>query len=229
MNRFVRSIGAGAAVVALLVVAAPAFAGDWATPGGATSSFTYSNGGDVNGLFGEPFVDAGTDTFFFVGSQFQANASNGATVDRNDTMSVDILANPSLQFSSMTITAFGDYSVTGAGSSVNIDSTLGMTELGGAGRTWSDELATSPAFPLTSGSGLWNGSATVDVTFVFPTPHDHLNVSLTNSLLAISAPGGGAQLNVQYEDLAISFTLIPEPATLSLLAFGALALIRRRR
>lgn len=229
MNRVLRRIGACAAVIALLLISAPAFAGDWSTPGGATASFTYSNGGDINGLFGEPYVDAGSDTFFFVGSNFQANASDGATVGQNDTMSVDIQANPMLQFSSMTITAFGDYAVTGVGSSVDFDSMLGMTELGGLGRSFVDELETVPAFPLTSGSGSWDGWATVDVTFVFPVPHDHINISLTNDLLAISAPGGGAQVNVQYEDLAISFVMIPEPATLSLLAVGTLALIRRRR
>ena len=229
---------------ALVMWASPAFAGVWTTSGGSTDtfggalSFTYSNGGDINGFFGEPFIFG--DAFFFTASSFSVNAMNGATDSQTDTVSFDILADPGLQFSSITVTANGSFAITDEGS-VDVDAGLSMKEnpggpvsppreFLGALDTFEADGVTPLAFPITTpSSGLWNGNALVDVTFVFPTPHNDIHIELTNDVLAIAGPMGTAEVNVAFEDLSIEFTVIPEPATLALLASGALLLVGRRR
>ena len=219
-----------AALAAVVLSSMPALAGPWG-PTGPADNFTYSNGQDINGCFGTPIVSG--DTFYFLESNFQVNAANGTTDTKDDTVSVDLLANQNMQFSSMQVTAFGSYSLIGDGSQVNLNAGLTMHENAGLERTWSGPLMTEPAFPIAFGgavpnSGAWNGSALIDVTYVFPLPSDNIHVSLSNMVLAIAGPAGTAELNVQYEDLAITFNLIPEPASLALLAVGAALLIRRR-
>ncbi|MFQ5501275.1 MAG: hypothetical protein ACE5EQ_03120, partial [Phycisphaerae bacterium] len=123
------SILCGAAV-AVLMIASPAVAGPWTTPSGNTDffgnplDFTYSNGGDINGLFGDPLLN-GND--FFFSTSFVVNASNGATSQQSDAVSFDILANPGLMFSSIMVTAFGSFAITTDGS-VDVTADLSMLE-----------------------------------------------------------------------------------------------------
>jgi len=228
MKSIARTIVAEMAAVAVLALVSPALAGPWSQPGGATDSFLYANGGDINGRFGEPFV--ALDTFYFFSTNFQVNSSNGspAVDSKDDTMSVDVLAKPGLMFSEVHVMATGSYAVSGD-ASVDLDAELRMEELGGLGRTFFGPLVTDVAFPITSGNGTYNGNAVVDVTFVFPTPFNEINLQLENLVQALSSAGGASELNVQFQQMEISFTVIPEPATLGLLALGGLVGIRRRR
>ena len=228
------SIVCGAAV-AMLMIASPAVAGPWTTPSGSTDffgnplDFTYSNGGDINGLFGDPLL-VGND--FFFSTSFTVNASNGATSQQSDTVSFDILANPGLMFSSIMVTAFGSFAITTDGS-VDVTADLTMLENPGAGsleRSFTGSLATDVAFPITTpGNGVWNGTSAVDVEFVFPTPHNNIHIELFNDVISIAGPNGSATINMQIEDLMIGFTVVPEPATLTILCLGGALLIRRRR
>jgi hypothetical protein len=216
------------AVAALAMMAVPAFAGPWSNPAGASDSFSYANGGDINGNFGDPFVSA--DTFFFINANFQVNAANGTTDSESDTVSFDVTADPGLVFSLIRVTAFGSYAATGPGqNSVDIDGSLSLTENGGLNRNWIGPLNTNPTFPKSDEQGGWSGLAVVDITFEFPVPHNELHVAMANDVVAITGTGGSAEMNVQFQDLKIEFIVIPEPASLSVLALGALALVRRRR
>ena len=105
----------------------------------------------------------------------------------------------------------GSYAVTGDDSSVDLDATISMDEIGGMQRHFEDSLDTIPPFPITSGNGTWDGSANIDVTFVFPTPDDAIHFELSNNVLAIAGPGGAATLNVFFEQLTIQLEVIPEP------------------
>jgi len=228
MNTMFRKALVCGSVALLAMGTGSAMAGTWATPNGASDSFSYANGQDINGFFGDPFVSA--DTFFYVGANFQVNASNGSSSSQGDVTSFDVTANPGLQFSLIRVTAFGSYAATGPGmNQVDMDANLSLTELGGAARTWNGPMITNPTFPASDASGGWSGLSNVDVTFEFPTPHDVLHVEMANDVFAITGESGSAELNVQFQDLKITFQLVPEPASLSLMAVGALALLRRRR
>ncbi|MFQ5411449.1 MAG: PEP-CTERM sorting domain-containing protein [Phycisphaerae bacterium] len=218
------------------MIASPALAGPWTSPSGNQDSFgnpldfTYSNGGDINGFFGDPLL-IGNEFFFSTG--FAVNASNGGTSQQTDTVSFDVLANPGLAFSSIMVTAFGSYAITTEGS-VDVVADLSMSENPGAGsleRTFTGSLNTDVAFPInTPGSGVWNGDAAVNVEFVFPSPHNDIHISLFNDVIAIAGPQGSAAINIQFQDLMIGFVVVPEPASLALLTLGGgLLLIRRRR
>lgn len=241
MNAMLRK-GLLCGVVALVAAwgVESAVAGPWSQPNGASNSFTYANGGDINDHFGEPFLSASEDTFYFINANFQVNASNGTTDQEDDTVSFDVFANPGLQFSLIRVTANGSYSATGPGENeVDLSAMLALTELGannqydgGAGddgRMWTGTLDTAPSFPKSNASGGWSGLATVDITFEFPVPDDSLHVSMSNDVIAITGAGGSAEINVQYQDLKIELVVVPEPASLSLMGIGVLALLRRRR
>ena len=70
MVRRLLLVGAAAAV---MMCVSPVFAAGWTNPSGSGDDFTYANGGDINGLFGDPFVFG--DAFYFQ-TGFQANAAN---------------------------------------------------------------------------------------------------------------------------------------------------------
>ncbi len=221
------------AAAALALAPVAAFAGMWTNPSGSAQDFTYSNGQDVNNNFGDPFVSG--NQMFFLGTNFQANATAGTSDQVWDRVSFDIDINPGLYLSHVTVTAFGSYSVTGDGSEVSVTADLTIDELGGMNRDWSGSLLTSPvAFPVISSgpteSGSWSGVADVDVSFLIPQAHDQLHIEMENVLDAIAVAGtGAAEINAQFQDIKFEFVFIPEPATLVLLGLGGLALLRKRR
>jgi len=244
MKAIVRRVLVCGAVAAVgMLGASSALAGPWSQPNGASDSFTYANGGDLNGHFGDPIVSA--DTVFFLFSNFHVQSANGAPAGglpefETDEVSFDVFANPGLQFSFVRVTAYGSYAATGpGGNSVDLDAMLALTELGGNnsydggagddGRNFQGGMTTVPAFPQVAANGQWSGLAVVDLQFEFPVPDDAMHVSMTNDVLAFTTQDGSAEMNVQYQDFKIEFIVIPEPAGLSLMAFGALALLRRRR
>lgn len=234
MKRFQsRLLVCGMVAAAAMALAPAAQAGVWGVPSGSAQDFSYSNGQDINGLFGDPFI-AGNQ-MFFLGTNFQANATAGTSDSVSDTVSFDIDINPGLVLSYVTVTAFGSYSVTGDGSSVSVSADLSIDELGGMSRSWNGSLLTDPvAFPVVSSgpslTGAWSGVADVDVSFLIPQAHDLLHIEMENVLSALAVAGtGAAEINEQFQDIKFDFVFIPEPATLALLGLGGLVLLRRRR
>lgn len=222
-----KALVCGAIAAVALFGATSAVAGPWAQQAGASDSFTYAAGQDLNNHFGEPYVSA--DTFFFIDSNFQVQSQNGGNVTQDDTVSFDVFANAGLRFSLIRITAFGSYSSTGPGmNSVSQSGLLSLTEIGPPGRAWQQQMDTNPTFPKSDDNGGWSGLTTLDLSADFPDP-TAVHIDLSSDVVAITGAGGSAEINVQYEDLKIEFLLIPEPASLSLMAVGALALLRRRR
>ena len=218
MNAMLRRTVLCGAVVAAMMLAAPAMAGPWSNPTGTADNF------------GDPFVSG--DTFIFNGSNWQANAPAGTgLVSVDDTLSVHVRAKPLRQFDFLRVYVFGSYAVTGDTSNyVDAFGEMSATETGGLLRNWTGPLVTSPAMPVEGAdSGIWDAGATLDFDLVLPTPDDELDITLSQTILAFSTESGSAEINVQFEQLWLEFVVIPEPSSLALLAVGGLALLRRRR
>lgn len=212
---------------AAVVVAAsgsPASADYW---GGNATNFSYSNGSDLNGLFGEPFVDG--DTFYFTDANFVVNAQNGGTSSATDTVSFDVLLNPGFVLSVVEIRLFGSYNVQGVESYVDVTACGSVLELGGLGREFAGCFISSPPFPVFGGAnGVYSFDGLVDASWLIEPLHPSLHLEFTNDLLASAMLGGNATVDMRFEELTFEVTLIPEPATLLFLGLGAIAILRRR-
>lgn len=204
---------------------------------GSATFISWTGGGDDAGLFGDPLIiPAGApgefDTFVFFPAGFRAeNVGTGSPVTTSDRIEVTITANVGHNITSIVVSEYGDYSITGPGGSVDLQGTLSATEVGGQGRFYSDALDPalgSPTFPATSGSSDFQMDAAIDLSGDVP-GWTSFTFVLENDLIAFAAAGSTASIEKKLVGDGVSVQFIPEPATLALLGMGALVAIRRRR
>ena len=216
----------------VLSVAGAAHAGagvPWTNSAGTASFFSWANGANATGLFGDPTLIGGT-TFQFFPTNFVATSSNGGSSNAFDTMSVDLTADAGFQFDSIVINEGGSYAVNGpTGGSVSATGLVEVDEIGGI-RTTSSSIAYSPSFPVNSGTGAWSGSTFIDLLALSGgVPFTQIHLEFTNDLIAVSVAGSTATIAKTFVGLPIAITIIPTPGTLMLLAGGGLLAARRRR
>lgn len=197
----------------------------WSNPNGSAAFFNWQNGGSDNGLYGDPVLVNG-NTFVLSPSNFRATSANGAPAAIGDRLVVEILANPGLEITGISITEFGDYGVFGNGS-VSASGNLRLTDMNNLNPVRTTNLSFTPSMPITSGSGGWSGDGAIDLTPDFPA-WTMLRLELTDDLLALSSPGGVSFIEKKVIGAGIAITVIPEPSALALLALGGLAALRRR-
>ena len=135
------------------------------------------------------------------------------------------------------VAAYGTYNATGGDSWVDLHGTgtggeqtyLSVAQIGGP-LSGGSPMATTPGvgdWPIYGdANSYWTGQAGVDTSGWFPTLPYHVEFSAY--LEAFGGSEGGAGIDMTTADNYIVISVIPEPATLSLLCIGALALIRRR-
>lgn len=203
----------------------------WTNSSGSTSTFSYSGGGSDEGLFGDPTVSP--DGFSFTPSGFLAQATDGSSDVTSDRLKVTVTANPGQFLQKIIITELGDYNILGLGS-VSASGGLFVQYPGGPLAGLDDELDTTPNFPVvvtdsTGGeSGNFSGMAMIDLTNVPGGPVSEATIVFNNILAASAGDNGVAFIQKKTAGLEID-VVVPEPASLGLLAgFGGL-LIRRRK
>lgn len=202
-------------IILSAVLCGLSLAASWTPSSGNADTFHYSNGQDVNGRFGTPVV--ADDKFVFAPSSFEANAPTGPASD-SDTLSVDLLANPGREFSTVTANIRGDYAVEG-GVQVTFNGTLSVDY--GTGPV-NVPVTFAPSSPITSGEGLISGVAVFNV----PAGIDTLLLDLSAGLTAQANSGQTSFVAVLNTDITVA--TVPEPASLGSLACAGALLLRRR-
>jgi hypothetical protein len=214
----------------------------WTNPAGTNPILSWENGRSDNGLFGSPTVIG--DTFFFISNNnFDADASDGTTVTKTDTLRVRVHAQPGRFFSQVLFASQGDYTVFGGGSSVNVTGGMTINDLNSP-RTASDNFhttvfasqGTATAMPVNGNNvnpeiGSWNGTSTIDFdpSFGFP-PVTSLDLIFTNTIIAISLPGETASIvTLPNSQGSFSLSIVPAPSTAALIGLGGLGVLSRRR
>ena len=224
------------AAASMVFAALPAFAGPWTNPTGSLPGvFDYWNGGDVNGLYGDPTLayNATTKelTLTFIPNDFEASSTDGVgdPVQTTDTLMVDIMiTGPALQLNGFKVTEGGSYAITGAGGTVLNESDFVVTNLSGVDPL-NPVLGASDTYPLayqvdTPIAGYWlSETGNIDASG----RPNYFRVELSNLLSATSNVGGTASISKLGSQIEVTL-IIPEPGTLGLLSLSLLAVFRRR-
>lgn len=214
-------------MLASSAVAAPLI--PWAVPNGAADDFTYTSGGSDTGLFGEPTIIG--NSFFFFPAAFRAEATNGASDIANDRIDVRIQANVGFNITGVIIQEFGDYQLTGSGD-VSVTGQLQLTNLNVPfpPQVRIDPLAANPGSIIsgTDISGGWDAESNIDLSGE-TISWSRFSLILSNELSATADVGSTASIEKTFAGGAVVVTVIPEPATTSLIILGAAGLLARRR
>ncbi|OHB59435.1 MAG: hypothetical protein A2173_04950 [Planctomycetes bacterium RBG_13_44_8b] len=196
----------------------------WSNSSGTASGFSWANGGSDKGLFGDPTL-VGGNTFVFAPTNFRAESSNGISAITSDRLQFDLIANPGKEIKSIKITEGGDYGIQFEGK-VSAGGAIFITNLEQyeVRKQLFDMEPDMPIMPPPY-EGLWDGQ--VEISNL---NWSYLRVVLNNNLIAISLPGSttwiekkdfGSNVNIEI--------IIPEPATLFILALGSFTLPLCRR
>lgn len=224
-------LAAGAIALAVAFTSSSSFAAAWLQPNGSTANYVYSNGGDDNGLFGQPIVLP--EGLAFSPAGFVAQSTGGSTgpqSQKNDRMYVT-LSSPQGQGKTITgvkLGELGDYSIfNGGGVKAWAYLVVRVLDANWVGnRVFTATLNTNPAMPVTtagSAAGEWDGLATVNL----PAAAQSVQVVLNNVLQAYSNPNGTAL--IEKKDVGITITLFPEPTSMLGLAGLSMLGVRRRQ
>lgn len=226
---------------ALVATAGVAGAAIWTQPSGSTANFTYSNGRDTNGLFGDPTVSP--TGFTFTPGNFVATSVNGTGGNQlaNDYLTVDVTATPaSGGIKGVNFGELGDYSIFNGGG-VFVQAYVVVQDLD-TGKSYSKLLTPSPSMPqygapASVNAGEWTGTLSID--FAGNTAQ-RIRIALNNILQAYSTPGGSAIIQKKAIDdpdgdgpgleiVSVNQNHLPEPTTFVALAgLAAIGVIRKR-
>jgi hypothetical protein len=199
-------------------------------------------------LYGAPTVSG--DALLFNPPSFAAVASVPWAMDATDgTFAGYVVANGATRIEELTFQERGDYTlagVGGAGTFVQIGATffIDIIQIDGFDLTVPIEVTeqmifdSGPLWDLASDGGLvqpFSGSVTIDVNQAiidagYFGQATKVKFSLDNALFAMSDGGYAYIKKKDIDGFSITTeTDVPEPATMSLLALGGIALIRRKK
>jgi PEP-CTERM motif len=194
--------------------------------GGTVSDLLESSATDPTPLFGDPLV-VGDSMTFSTGPFAAAQAGVGSDITSGQ-LSFVIQADPGLFIESISLDEIGDFLMLGNSAEVTAGGTLVATVLNPlTGGFVSNPIDIDPVVPLTgTGSGIWSGTSTVVLTRLNAT---RIRVDLDNILIASAdAPADAAFIDKKALTVNVTFSEVPEPATLVLVGVGLVAVLRRR-
>lgn len=198
-----RGLMLAAAVLAPAAAKAEVF---WTVPNGSTPLFTYQNGYENNGLFGDPVIVG--NTFVFTPPAFSAvnPVRNAAT----DTLQVTIRAQPGQTITSIVIREFGTRTSTNL---TTVQATSFITNL-------TNTTGPVPGSLVFDSNLNWSGSVTRVLNYDSSTP---FQLALTDNISALIAGQSIIKTRVEIE-------IMPTPSGAVVLAgAGLAAAVRRRR
>ncbi len=235
------------AMVAILASASlaqaqiPFSSGDIPGYNAAAAGFTYS--GTAFGAFGAPINVAtnGTFTSLTFGNAAFSTSTTGNPSASGDLV-IDLAMNPGVTVGGVIVALSGNWQVNGEGATADIGASWTVTDMdfnipvsaqtqGNAGFVNSANVDFPVVFGAGPASGSFTGFAATPIGGLFA--GDDIRIDLNAFAESLIAPGGdvnaSAQANLLASAISVDIFFIPEPATISLLGLGAVALIRRRR
>src|SRR5262245_34175662 len=161
--------------------------------GSSPGFFSWENGNNATNLFGDP-VAVGNSLIFFP-TNFKAQSSNGIADQKSDQINVDIIAAGNLRLTDISIFELGDYGILGTGpnTKAQVFGTLVVTPLISNGAVpKNDPLHVTPAMPVTTGTGTWNGNASVSYSVQNNVTKIHLTLDNVVQATSDANPGTSA-------------------------------------
>jgi len=194
---------------------------------GTDVSFTYDN----SSYFGTANVVG--NSIFFQPTTFKAESLNGAgAVSLSDTLTVDVKSTTiGYNMSSFMLVEQGDYTLSGASSSVTASGRLGVaskTSLCGYIVCKDSSIFNVAATDLDTVGALteWNGSTSVDLADTIGWGSDSfVQLSLQNNLLATTTElGDDAMIQKKFGAVGVTINPVPVPAALWLFGSGLIGI-----
>jgi hypothetical protein len=179
---------------------------------GTADGFSWTNGGSDKGLFNAPVSIEG-NTFVFFPTDFFAESINGKSAITSDRLQIRISADPGKEIKGVRITEYGVYDINSAGKVIAGGYVI-LTNLSQY-ETISSTFLMDPDMPIASTvkcSGTWEGGVLLE-GFEWT----DLQIVLNNNLTAKSSYGSRSCIEKTFFEIEI---IVPEPATLLILAFG---------
>jgi hypothetical protein len=196
----------------------------WDVPAGSLTHYDYSHGKTQTGKLGSPIALDGSFQFF--PTDMKANSSNGTPSFAGDTASVVLNAVPTRQFSHITASVLGDYSILGVGN-INSLGQLRVTNLDTSEVLWSN-LVFTPAMPLFTQSSA-TGVFSANTSIAIPASWNNVNIDLDSSLSAFGDNGSTAFIEVKNASIGVETAVIPLPAAIAAAPLALIVAYRARR
>ncbi len=205
-----KTVRSGFSALMLMLVAGISQAApvSWSNSSGSSTSFTWSNGANDNGLAGDPNVASGTFGFF---PSLKAFTLNGADGSASEIIRVTLVPVAGMRISSLSANFFGDASVLGqgaAGYNATLDAAKHGTSTHVSTTLTPPDITTQGAINDHVARSVPNGYGTVDVSLAV-----NLHASGSNSFSEMKV----IQLNVETAPV----NAVPLPAAVLTFPTGA--------